>query len=281
MKPDAPATSRSGILARTFAMADILCTTDLTPASDAALHHACAMGNRLGARVSVLHVVGKGQRDPEAKAKVEQAIRASLDQAGVGEPRILLPDGDFMEEIAAESRRGHQLLVMGTHGPKGLRQSIFGADILKLVRRSAVPCYVVQAEAPRDEELTRIVMPVASHQDIERLIDIVCVLAKAWAAEVDVFQLVRPGEQPSDELLRNKLRMLERLQSDGIRHTEVNEPSTSFSVGFAKATIEYAQRVGAGAIAIMAMASDEFRYIADPEKERILANEARIPVICA
>jgi len=31
----------------------------------------------------------------------------------------------------------------------------------------------------------------------------------------------------------------------------------------------------------MAKASDEFRYIADAEKERILANEARIPVICA
>ncbi len=273
--------SAAGILAAPEAMPDILCTTDLTPAADTALLHALALGDRLGARVSLLHVLGKNDRDNTAKDRVEAAIRTRAEQAGGGQVRILLPDGDFMEEIAAESARGHLLVVMGTHGPKGLRQSIFGADILKLVRRSAVPCYVVQAESPVDKELSRIVMPVAGHLDIERLIDTVCLQAKAWAAEVDVFQLVRPGEQPSDILLKNKLRMLERLQQEGIRHREVNEPSTSFSVGFAKATIEYAQRAGAGAIAIMAKASDEFRYIADAEKERILANEARIPVICA
>jgi len=262
-------------------MSDILCTTDLTPASDAALLHALAMGDRLGARVSLLHVLGKAERDPANKERVTQAIKNKLEEAGGAQARILLPDGDFIEEIAAESARGHRLVIMGTHGPKGLRQSIFGADILKLVRRCAAPCYVVQAESPVDKELSRIVMPVAGHDDIDRLIETVCMVAKAWAAEVDVFQLMRPGEQPSDELLQNKLRMLERLAEEGIRHAEVNEPSKSFSVGFAAATVAYSQRVGAGAIAIMAHASAEYRYIADAEKERILANEARIPVICA
>lgn len=262
-------------------MPDILCTTDLSPASDTALLHALAMGDRLGARVSLLHVLGKGERDEAAKQHVRQLIEQKLEQAGGAQARILLPDGDFMEQIVAESMRGHLLLIMGTHGPQGLRQSLFGADILKLVRKSAVPSLVVQAGSPVDKELDRIVMPVAGHQDIGRLLDTVCMIAKAWAAEVQVYQLVRPGEQPSDELLGNKLRMLERLQEEGIRHTAVNEPSTAFSVGFAKATIDYAKRVGAGAIAIMAHASEEFRYIADAEKERILANEPGIPVICA
>ncbi|HNR56109.1 MAG TPA: hypothetical protein PKJ19_13145, partial [Flavobacteriales bacterium] len=59
------------------------------------------------------------------------------------------------------------------------------------------------------------------------------------------------------------------------------EPSTSFSIGFAQATIDYAEKVGAGALAIMAHASDEYRYIADAEKERMLTNTPRIPVLCA
>lgn len=261
-------------------MPDLLCTTDLSPASDTALSHAIALGDRLGARVSLMHVLGKQERDPGAKEKVRASIEAKLEQTGA-QARILLPDGDFMDEIVAESGRGHLLLVMGTHGPHGLRQSLFGADILKLVRKSAVPSYVVQASSPVEKELTRIVLPVAGHSDIGRLMDTVCMVAKAWAAEVQVYQLVRPGDSPSDDLLANKLRMMERLQAEGIRHSEVNEPSSSFSVGFAKATIEYAKRVEAGAIAIMAHASEEYRYIADAEKERILANEAGIPVICA
>ena len=109
----------------------------------------------------------------------------------------------------------------------------------------------------------------------------VVALAKGFAADVHVYQLVRPGESPSPELLANKQKMIARLQSEGLRHEAVNEPSTAFSIGFADATIRYAERVGAGAIAIMAHASDEYRYIADAEKERLLANAPCIPVLCA
>jgi hypothetical protein len=121
---------------------------------------------------------------------------------------------------------------------------------------------------------------VAAHSDIGRLLDVVVALATVFAADVHVYQLVRPGESPSDELLANKLRMLERLQKENLRYEEVNEPSTTFSIGFAEATIKYAERVGAGAIAIMSHASEEYRYIADAEKERILTNAPRIPVLC-
>ena len=264
-------------------MKDLLCTTDLTPTSDTALLHALALADRLGGKVSLLHVLGRNERTEERKTAVRAAMAQQVTKAMAdgGRVELLLPDGDFMEQIAEESARGRHLLVMGTHGPKGLRQSLFGADILKLVRRSAAPSYVVQANSPTDKELTRIVLPVAGHSSIARLMDSVCLLAKAFAAEVHVFQLMRPGEQPSDELLANKLHMMERLQADGVRIIEVNLPSKGFSVGFSGQTIEYAQSVGAGCIAIMAHASEEYRHIADAEKERILSNDAHIPVLCA
>ncbi|MEO5584342.1 MAG: hypothetical protein ABIQ75_02715, partial [Flavobacteriales bacterium] len=71
------------------------------------------------------------------------------------------------------------------------------------------------------------------------------------------------------------------LKKEGIAIKTVEEPSTSFSVGFSWPTIDYAKRVGAGCIAIMSVASDEYRYIADAEKERLLTNEPGIPVLCA
>ena len=257
---------------------DILCTTDLSSAADTALAHALRLAERADAKVTLLHIRTKGEEDVEAVAAMEHQVA----RLGGGERvRTLLLTGNYMDQIARESANGHALVVVGTHGPRGLRQSLFGADILKLVRKLEVPALVVQEQSALQDGMSKIVMPVASHANIDDLMDMVCGLAKLHAAEVHVYQLVRPNEEPSDELLDNKRRMLYRLQDEGIRYQEVNEPSTLFSVGFAEPTIRYAQRVGASCIAIMSHASDEYRYIADAEKERMLTNDAHIPVLCA
>ena len=260
---------------------DILCATDLTPAADQAVRAAAMLAERTGMQVSLLHVLNRDERTDEAKSQVMETMRAQAAKAECGE-RVTykLLDGDFMKRIAEETKNGHSVMVLGTHGPRGLRQTLFGADILKLVRHSAIPSLVVQEGTKTDGLLNHIVLPVAAHSDLDRLLSIVCALAKAFASEVHIYQLMRPMEAPSDDLLANKLRMLDCFQAENIRFVEVNEPSTTFSIGFAEPTIRYAERIGSGCIAIMSHASDEFRYIADAEKERILANTARIPVLC-
>lgn len=261
---------------------DILCATDLSPASDHAVRSANIVAERITARITVLHVLHKNERDAQARDRALEELKAQIQRGEANEratAKVL--EGDFMKAIADESEMGHSLLVLATHGARGLRQSLFGADILKLVRHAATPSLVVQEGVDHTKLLRRIVLPVAAHADIDRLLGMVIALAKAFTADVHIYQLVRPGESPSDALLANKLKMLQALEVNSIRHEEVNEPSTSFSIGFADATIKYAERVEAGAIAIMAHASEEYRYIADAEKERILANPARIPVLCA
>ena len=266
---------------RTMLDKDILCATDLTPTSDHAVRAAVLLAGRINAQITMLHVLMKQERSSEGKDQVLETMRAQAAKAdGTGRIAFKLLEGDFMKRIAEETANDHSLMVLGTHGPRGLRQSLFGADILKLVRSSAIPSLVVQDGTDTEHLLERIVLPVAAHADIDRLLDLVCALAKAFASEVHLYQLMRPMEQPSDELLANKLKMLERMRQEGIRYVEVNEPSTAFSIGFAEPTIRYAQRIGAGCIAIMSRASDEYRYIADAEKERLLANDASIPVLC-
>lgn len=261
---------------------DILCATDLTPASDDAVGVAMAIAGRLSTRTTLLHVLNKSERNAEGREQVQAMMDAQVEKAGsAGQITPKLLEGDFMKAIAEETGQGHSLLVLCTHGAKGLRQNLFGADILKLVRHASTPALVVQEGVNVDGLLKRIVMPVAAHADVDKLLDVVAGLARAFEADVHIFQLVRPGESPSQELLDNKLRMMRHLEQAGVRHEEVNEPSTSFSIGFAQATIDYAEKVGAGALAIMAHASDEYRYIADAEKERMLTNGPRIPVLCA
>ena len=260
---------------------DLLCATDLTPAADRAVRAALLIAERLGSKVTLLHVLNKDERTVAGKNKVLETMAAQAEKVAVNVVvNYKLLEGDFMDRIAEETARGHSLMVLGTHGPRGLRQKLLGADILKLVRRSSVPSFVVQEESKLELLLQKIVLPVAAHTDIDRLLSVVAALAKAFAAEVHIFQLMRPREEPSEELLANKLKMLQFFEKEGVRHKEVNSPSTIFSIGFAEPTINYAMEIGAGCIAIMAHASDEYRYIADAEKERMLANDAQVPVLC-
>jgi nucleotide-binding universal stress UspA family protein len=261
---------------------DILCATDLTAASDRAVRAAVMIAERSNIQVTLMHVLTKEERTAEAKELVLQRMHEQAATTG-GSERIVhhLQEGEFMKRIVEETHHGHSLMVLGTHGPRGLRQTLFGADILKLVRQSAIPSLVVQEDSPTDDLLGKIVLPVAAHEDIDRLLALVCALAKVFASEVHVYQLMRPMEQPSDELLANKLKMLQTLAFEGVRHQEVNEPSSTFSIGFAEPTIRYAERIGAGCIAMMCHASDEYRYIADAEKERLLTNDALVPILCA
>ena len=262
-------------------MKDILCPTDLTPTAMRGVEYADVIAKSLGSSVSLLHVMGKhelkGEGRTEAKMRMDHHC-SLIKQAPV---HCHFREGEFMQEITDESRAGHALMVCATHGPRGLRQSLFGTDILKLVRKVEIASLVVQENSPTNNRFPIIVLPVAGHDSIDQLMDSVCLLAKAFGSEVHIYQLMRPGESPSDNLLKNKTRMIHRLSDEGIAFQEVNEPSSGFSVGFSGATIEYAERVGAGCIAMMSVASDDYRYIADAEKERSLTNEPGIPIHCA
>lgn len=262
-------------------MNNILCPTDLSETSSKGVHYAELLAERLGSSVSLLHVIGKKELTEEGRTKAKARMEEQRSQITRSPAVVHFREGDFISEITDESRKGHDLMVCATHGLRGLRQSLFGADILKLVRHVQIPSMVVQAKSPEQNDFQVIVLPVAAHPDIDSLLAAVTLLAKAFGGTVHIFQLVRPGESPSDELLRNKLRMAEWLKNGGVAVKIVDEPSTVFSVGFSWPTIEYAKRVGAGCIAIMSVASDEYRYIADAEKERLLTNEPGIPVLCA
>ncbi|HEX2618447.1 MAG TPA: universal stress protein, partial [Flavobacteriales bacterium] len=118
-------------------MTDILCPTDFTAAADAALAHATDIAARTGGSITLLHVLDKHHRtgDPlsTASALMDLSAREAMQRVQVNE---VFREGDPLKQIISESQRGHALMVAGTHGAHGLRQSLLGADILKLVRHA-------------------------------------------------------------------------------------------------------------------------------------------------
>ncbi|MEO5584145.1 MAG: universal stress protein, partial [Flavobacteriales bacterium] len=193
-------------------MNDILCPTDLSETSLKGVHYADLLAERSGGTVSLLHVMGKKDLTEEGRSKAKSGMEQQRARITRSPAVIHFREGDFISEIADECKKGHRLMVCATHGLRGLRQSLFGADILKLVRHVEVPSLVVQAKSPEQNDFAVIVMPVAGHPDIEHLLNGVALLAKTFGSTVHIYQLVRPGESPSHELLTNKSRMVEWLK---------------------------------------------------------------------
>ncbi|MBZ0206353.1 MAG: universal stress protein [Flavobacteriales bacterium] len=261
---------------------NLLCPTDLTLAADVALSYSGHIAECSSGEVTLFHALSK--KDAQGGGvDLKKAHTATLDQMASHGVKVseVQREGAFMKEIIAESRNGYSMMVAGTHGVRGLRQEMLGSDMLNLVRMVAVPTLVVQVYSPRKVNMERILMPVAGHDDISPLLDAVCSVAKTCGSHVDVYQQLVEGQTTSNALLTNKVKMLDRLAKEGIKHAEVNEPVEKFYEGFVLRTIRHARNTGVDCIAIMAHASGEHKKIADKEKQELITNELGVPILCA
>jgi nucleotide-binding universal stress UspA family protein len=141
----------------------ILFPCDLTPHASLIFGYALGLARKLGSELSVLHVVQDlrewaGLYVPHKSLGIEQDevvenARRSLDEfcytilQGRSQVRQIVVSGDPAAEIIrAAGQEGADLIVMGTHGRKGLELSLFGSVAAKTVRHSTVPVLTVNPE---------------------------------------------------------------------------------------------------------------------------------------
>ncbi len=144
----------------------ILVPTDFSPTAEHAVDHACLLARSLGARITLLHVYqlpdyfvagGEGYLpQPEAQLNVLDSVRAQLDAEveRIG-PRAGRPvgarsiEGKAAEEIVRAAHKGnYDLIVMGTHGRKGIGRVVLGSIAEQVLRRADCPVLTVREVAP-------------------------------------------------------------------------------------------------------------------------------------
>lgn len=145
----------------------ILVATDLSEASAPALSSAVELGGALGAQVTLLHVLEPPPTPPgleafaleglpidweerllrgraiAAQERVDQLAKAASTPTVQVVPKLitgLLPDS-LMSEIKAS---GYDLLIVGSHGRKGVAHFFLGSVAEKLVRNAPCPVLVVR-----------------------------------------------------------------------------------------------------------------------------------------
>lgn len=259
----------------------ILVPVDFTKLSDKVIEQAAIFSNTAGSELVLLNVADKSADLASIKVKLAgKAIKASI-KYNVSCDSIVR-EGSIFREIQAEAEENdYLLLVIGTHGVRGLKQKLMGADILKIITKVPVPALVVQSTSPVRTSFSKIVLPVATHLAYNNILQAVVIIGKLFKSEVHIYSIERPGFGWPEQLKKNLEKTKEIFDENGIRYIRVNEKQTLLSVGFARQTLQYAQKTGADMIAMMSVSSEEYHYFAQQDKENMLTNDSGIPVLCA
>lgn len=143
----------------------VLCPTDFSEFSERALRHAVAIASTQRSALTIVHVfpyaapIGGGMPPalvqllgPAARQKLLDRLQAFAEPARAAglSPQTILLEGDPAREIRrlAEALSA-DMLVLGTHGRRGLERFVLGSVTEQLVRRAPCPVLTVcHGESP-------------------------------------------------------------------------------------------------------------------------------------
>jgi nucleotide-binding universal stress UspA family protein len=136
----------------------ILVATDLSECAEQALDYAVALAGKLEAKIHLLSVIGiPSMGIPEVGVAVTNTLIESTvhtQQAGLDKLvsrrasaniETLLRTGDARDLIIDVAREiGADLIVMGTHGRRGVRRALIGSIAESVVRTAPCPVLTIR-----------------------------------------------------------------------------------------------------------------------------------------
>jgi nucleotide-binding universal stress UspA family protein len=259
----------------------VLVPTDLTDVASKAIHQAGIIARKAGTSLTLLHILN--EKSPSREDAMDQMKHqaANVKELTGTNCELILREGSIFDEIPAVTCDNcYDLVVIGTHGKHGIRQHLMGAHILKLVNKLHTPSLVIQDETPLLENLGPVIMPVSSHSNFRKEVDVVVMLTTLFGNEVHLYSIHKPGFDWTPQLLKNIEEATSVFESKSVRMKRIKEEQTVFSQGYSKQTLLYAASAGAGMISMMSTPSDDYYYFAAADKEALLLNDLHLPVLC-
>jgi len=177
----------------------VLFATDLSPISAAALPHAINFTAMKGGELHLLHAIvlhGTGSRLEEL-AEEEEEARVALDGMGPARTRVVRA---VVRGVAAAPSiveyadvQGVELIVMGSHGRRGVRRLLLGSVTEEVVRASECPVLVVPRTpdgAPARHNYARILAPIDFSIQSEAGLRVAADLARRFDAGLELIHAV-------------------------------------------------------------------------------------------
>lgn len=128
----------------------VLVATDLSPFSNAAISHACALVEGREGEVVVLHVSPDSSPDPRDLAAATDELRTLVANGGAANARVEVTKSDHPAKAICEAaeRMSADIVCIASHGRTGLSRALLGSISEDVIRHSHRPVLVVRSPSP-------------------------------------------------------------------------------------------------------------------------------------
>lgn len=247
---------------------------DFTSVGDAALRHALFLAKPRKTDISLLHIVSDKSKGKAAHEKLQKIIDNLDLEVGDVSVKPLVKVGSIFDDIGkiAEEREA-KLIIMGTHGAKGM-QKVFGSYAIKVVTSTSVPFLVVQ-DFESNKKIENIVVPIDLSKESLQVIGIAGDIARMYNSKVWVI-----GEKQSDPRLAQQIKIRISIVKKEFLEKELNSEISIIdgSKSFSHKVLEFAKGKNADLIAMAYYTSSLFPQF-DGYAQSLLTNKEQIPCL--
>ena len=252
---------------------------DFTEKAEYALAHAAKISKMINARVHLLHIIDRRIKTAEFKKKedrMKQWAQYGNEEYGVEVAVALIPGSIFKAIAEYVNEEGASLVVMGTHGMKGM-QKLTGSWALKVLVGSKVPFIVIQ-DKPKDmEKYQNIVFPVDFRTENKEKLKMTIFMGKYFESKVHILKTVTTDKSLLKKTNINLNFAIKHLMQNNIEY-EIHEMKRGH---LAQQTIDFAEKINADLILIMTTKNiTTVDYMLGAQEQQIIANSSKIPVCC-
>lgn len=249
---------------------------DFTVVGDYALENAMIISQAMENQIVVLHIV-KNQSEVSAAEKKCKEVCEKFFQDHFTKPRFVVKVGSIFHDIGnVADAENANLIVMGTHGVKGM-QKLTGSWALKVIVNSKVPFIIVQGR-PRSKSFEKIVFPIDFRFENKEKNSWVSYLASYYKAKFYFFKQDASDRSFKAKIQSNTLFAKRYFKSKKIDFEMHSAPGKK---KFALETVDFAKQIDADLILVMTTADIGIAdYMLGANEQQIIANSERIPVMC-
>jgi nucleotide-binding universal stress UspA family protein len=254
----------------------ILVPWDFTEVAGYALEHALVIAKNSDNEIALVHIIKHEKQFDEANKKLIQIAEETTKKHKITTNAYIRKGSIFntISDVATELEAN--LVIMGTHGIKGM-QKLTGSWALKVIVSVSekIPFIVVQAP-PQNNKFERIVFPVDVRKETREKLNWVRYLSKYYNVKIDIFKRADAALRRGIE--ENIVFTRKYLKSHNIDYEISTEEGKK---PFPIETLNFAQKINADLILIMTTKNIGFAdYVMGPDEQYIIANSAKIPVMC-
>jgi nucleotide-binding universal stress UspA family protein len=252
---------------------------DFSPVAGNALAHAVKISRMVGNDICLLHIVDEGASPKELNEKVTKLKRLVDESSAKYNMPISyqISKGSIFTAIAEyANEKDANLVVMGTHGMKGL-QKLTGSWALKVIVKSKVPFIVVQDPPSEQAKYHNIIFPIDFRSENKEKIKMAIFMGKYFDAKIHMLVAVSTDKNILKKTKINLNFAVKYLIQNNIEY-EIHEMPKGHT---AQQTIDFAQKISADLILIVTTKNITFAdYVLGASEQAIIANSSRIPVCC-